>query len=184
MMTMWFGLTGRNASGKTTVVDWFKAQDYAAGSCSDSIRAWLREAGREINRDNLIEGGRTLREQGGGGVLAEMLLEANADVSHFIVDSIRTPDEVVALRARPDFRLIEIRASRDARWERLVERGRTGDAETYEQFVEQEERELAATGPGGQALDATAEMADFVIMNDGSEAELIAALEEMLAALS
>lgn len=181
---MWFGVTGRNASGKTTVVDWFKSRGYAAGSCSDSIRAWLREAGREITRDNLIDGGRTLREQGGGGILAEMLLEAHADVTHFIVDSIRTPDEVEALRARPDFRLIEIRAGRDARWDRLIERGRTGDAQTYEQFVEQEERELAATGPGGQALDATGAMADIVIMNDGSEDELIAALEQMLEALA
>ena len=44
---------------------------------ADSIRAYLRESGQEINRDNLIQGGRKLRSQGGPGVLAEMLLKAN-----------------------------------------------------------------------------------------------------------
>ena len=39
---MWFGLTGRNASGKTTVVDWLRQHGYKTTSCSDSIREWLR----------------------------------------------------------------------------------------------------------------------------------------------
>ena len=177
---MWFGLTGRNASGKTTVVDWLSQHGYKTTSCSDSIREWLRTDGQEITRDNLIQGGRALRAKGGPGILAEMLRDRNSDVPDLVIDSIRTPAEVEALRVRPDFRLIEVRASREIRWQRLMERGRKGDPETYEQFVMQEDAELIAKDDSGQALKATAEMADIVINNEGVSEELIMALEALL----
>ena len=100
---MWFGLTGRNASGKTTVVNWLVDNDYIATSCSDSIRAHLKTQEKEINRDNLIAGGRELRAAHGPAILAEMLRDANTDVENLVIDSIRTPAEVEALRERPDF---------------------------------------------------------------------------------
>ena len=96
---MLVGLTGRNASGKSTFVEWFSAKGLRSVSCSDSIRAWLAEQGIESTREALIEGGRELRRQGGGGVLAEMLLEI-LDGEDAVVDSIRTPAEVEALRER------------------------------------------------------------------------------------
>ena len=52
------GLTGRNASGKSTFVEWFSAKGLRSVSCSDSIRAWLKEQGIESTREALIEGGR------------------------------------------------------------------------------------------------------------------------------
>ncbi len=72
---MLIGLTGRNASGKTTVVKWLEDKGFLAVSCSDSIRAWLAEERIDESRDSLIEGGRELRRRGGPGILAEMLLE-------------------------------------------------------------------------------------------------------------
>ena len=104
---MWFGLTGRNASGKTTVVDWLVENGYTSTSCSDSIRAHLRSNGIEINRDNLIEGERKLEPAHGPGILAEMLRDEHSQAPNLVIDSIRTPAEVEALQRRPDFRLIE-----------------------------------------------------------------------------
>ena len=75
---MWFGLTGRNASGKTTVVEWLVENGYVSTSCSDSIRAHLRSQGIEINRENLISGGRELRATHGPGILAVMLRDEHA----------------------------------------------------------------------------------------------------------
>lgn len=177
---MWFGLTGCNAAGKTTVVEWLQDHGHHATSCSDSIRAHLRKAGQEITRDNLIQGGRDLRAAGGAGVLAEMLRDANADRSDLAIDSIRTPAEVEALRVRPDFRLIEIRAARETRWQRLQARGRAGDPTDWETFVAQEEAELEAKDASGQALDATASMADILIDNEGNLEALETALEALL----
>ena len=177
---MWFGLTGRNASGKTTVVEWLRQRGYKTTSCSDSIREWLRNEGKEITRENLIQGGRTLREQGGPAILAEMLRDSNKEVANLVIDSIRTPAEVEALRERSDFVLIEVRASREVRWKRLQERGRDGDPTTFEEFVQQEDSELVAKDESGQALKATAAMADIVINNEGASQELEVALEALL----
>ncbi len=177
---MLVGLTGRNASGKTTVIDWFTERDFGASSCSDSIRHWLRSSGKDITRDNLIEGGRTLRAMGGPGILAEMLLDIIGDEKNHAVDSIRTPAEVLAFRKRDDFVLVEVCAPREVRWERLLARGRTGDAETYEQFVAQEESELVAHDEAGQALVATAKMADVAIINDGDVDSLHQQLQALM----
>ena len=177
---MWFGLTGRNASGKTTVVEWLVENGYVAASCSDSIRSHLKNQGIEINRENLIAGGRELRAAHGPGILAEMLRDAHHDLADLVIDSIRTPAEVEALRQRPDFRLIEVRASREVRWARLQSRGRGGDPLDWETFVAQEEAELVAADESGQALVATAELADVVIVNDEDAETLRESLELLL----
>jgi len=177
---MWFGLTGRNASGKTTVVDWLVDNGYVSTSCSDSIRVYLISQEKVINRDNLIAGGRELRAASGPGILAEMLRDANLDAENLVIDSIRTPAEVEALRVRPDFRLIEVRASREVRWNRLQSRGRDGDPTDWETFVTQEEAELVAADDSGQALVATAALADIVIINDDDSETLQDSLELLI----
>jgi len=175
---MLIGLTGRNASGKSTIVNWFSKKGLETSSCSDSIRAWLAEQNIEPTRDALIEGGRELRRKGGAGILAEMLLEI-LDGKDAVVDSIRTPGEVEALRKRDDFILIEVRANTETRWGRLQSRARIGDPLDKETFLKQERAEAEAKDDAGQALNATAELADLVILNDGTEKELLDDLEEL-----
>ena len=180
---MLIGLTGRNASGKSTIVNWFSEKGMKTSSCSDSIRTWLSEQNIEPTRDALIEGGRELRRQGGAGVLAEMLLEM-LDGEDAVIDSIRTPGEVKALRERDDFILIEVKTSPDIRWERSQSRARAGDPLDRETFIKQEKAEAVAKDAAGQALNATAELADLVIINDGTEDELNKDLEEMFMKLN
>ena len=176
---MLIGLTGRYASGKTTVVQWFANRGVQTMSCSDSIRRWLSEEGVEESRESLIEGGRELRRRGGAGILAEMLLdELSGDDA--VIDSIRTPGEVEALRVRDDFVLIEILAVIDSRWQRSQERARPGDPSDRATFISQEKSEEVALDAAGQALVATAEMADLVLYNNGSIEELYSDLEELI----
>lgn len=175
---MLIGLTGRNASGKSTIVDWFSKKGLKTVSCSDSIRTWLSEQNIEPTRDALIEGGRELRRQGGAGILAEMLLKI-LDGEDAVIDSIRTPGEVEALREREDFLLVEVRANPDTRWERSQSRARAGDPIDKETFIRQEKAESVAKDAAGQALNATAELADLVILNDGTEQELLSDLEDL-----
>ena len=84
---MLVGLTGRNAAGKTTVLEWFQTRGFLTGSCSDSIRSWLSENDIQPTRENLISGGRELRKRHGPGILAEMLLEA-FEGENAVIDSI------------------------------------------------------------------------------------------------
>ena len=180
---MLVGLTGRNASGKSTLVEWFSSKGLRSVSCSDSIRKWLHDQGVDSTREALIEGGRELRRRGGPGILAEMLLET-LDGEDAVVDSIRTPAEVEALRSRGDFILIEVSASEDSRWERMVGRGRTGDPGEKSVFLEQEAAESHAEDEAGQALVATGNMADVKIGNDGSIEDLEMKLESFWNGLS
>ena len=179
---MLVGLTGRNASGKTTVVQWFASRGVQTLSCSDSIRRWLSEEGIKETRESLIEGGRELRRRGGAGVLAEMLLEELSG-DGAVIDSIRTPGEVEALRARDDFVLIEVRAAADSRWQRSKERARPGDPSDRAAFVSQEAEEEGALDAAGQALVATAEMADLILFNVGSIEDLHGELEDLIGRL-
>jgi dephospho-CoA kinase len=177
------GLTGRYASGKSTVVDFLVPKGLASESCSDSIRAHLKENGIEESRENLINGGNELRRSGGPGILAEMLLE-RLDGKNAVIDSIRTPGEVEALQERDDFILIEVRAGMDARWQRAQVRARTGDIVDRETFFANEEKEAVAKDESGQALNATAALADLVLVNDGSLEDLHSDLEELWVMLS
>ena len=176
-ISMLLGVTGRNAAGKTTIVEWFASQGWDSCSCSDAIRHWLRENGQDITRENLTRGGRTLRSKGGGGILAQMLLERMDSEKNTIIDSIRTTDEVLALRRREDFLLIEVSVPLDLRWQRMQERARYGDPIDYESFLKQEDSEAVADNSSGQALIATAELSDIVINNDGTLSELYESLE-------
>ena len=177
---MILGVTGRNAAGKSTIVEWFVNQGWDGCSCSDAIRHWLRENGKEVNRENLTQGGRTLRSNGGPGILAEMLLKQMNPEKNTVIDSIRTPDEVYALRTSEDFLLLEVDVPIDVRWERMQLRARDGDPTDYQLFIEQEKSEAVAENPAGQALEATADLADLKINNDGTIEKLYKTLNAIL----
>ncbi|MGB1471608.1 MAG: hypothetical protein ACPG87_00830 [Candidatus Thalassarchaeaceae archaeon] len=165
------------------MVNFLISKGLASESCSDSIRAHLKEKGIEESRENLINGGNELRRSGGPGILAEMLLK-RLDGKNAVIDSIRTPGEVEALQERDDFILIEVRAGMDARWERAQARARTGDIVDRETFFANEEKEAVAKDESGQALNATAALADLVLVNDGSLEDLHSDLEELWVMLS
>ena len=111
-----------------------------------------------------------------------MLLDI-LDGEDAVVDSIRTPAEVGALRSRGDFTLIEIRADEESRWQRMTSRGRAGDPTEKAAFLSQEAAEAKSEDEAGQALDATAAMADITILNDGSIQDLEEKLEDFWSSL-
>ncbi|MFZ4580225.1 MAG: hypothetical protein ACOYOB_17725, partial [Myxococcota bacterium] len=180
---MIIGLTGRNASGKGTVADWLVARGFRYQSLSDAIRTWLREQGIEPSRDAMIAGGRALRGAGGPGVLAVRTLAGIAADEDVVVDSIRTPAEVLALRQRTDFLLLEVFADERVRYQRLAARARAGDATSFDEFRRQEHAELQSGDQAAQQLVATAALSDVVVPNDGNRAELETRLESLLPVL-
>ena len=174
------GLTGRNASGKGTVAAWLEAQAFGYTSLSDAIRLHLRDQGLATTRDNLIAAGNALRQEGGPGVLAERTLARIDPQADVVVDSIRNPAEVKALRTRADFVLVEVAADEAVRYARLSLRQRSGDAQSFSEFQRQEAAELASGDPSAQQLVATAALADVIVHNNGDLAALHAQLAELL----
>jgi len=127
--------------------------------------------------------GNELREKFGPGVLAERIVRHLGNANNYVVDSIRNPHEVEALRCRADFTLLAIEADQATRFERSRARGRESAAQTLKQFIEEEARELASDNPANQQLHATRQKADVVVNNDGTLEELHRQLDELLAPL-
>lgn len=145
------------------------------------LRAVLREEGKEITRENLIEVGNRLRREEGYGVLAKKAL-ATALAGwprSCIIDSIRHPDEVKALQASPLFHLLAIDAPTMQRFERCKARAREGDAVTIESFLGRDDLELyGQAGPSSQRVRECMAMASTYIMNSSSVGSLYDVLHE------
>jgi len=177
------GLTGRNAAGKGAVASLLTKRSFSYHSLSDTLRTKLAEEGIEESRENLIAIGNRLREEGGPGVLADIMRENIVTPNDHIVDSIRNPYEVSTLRREYDnhsFCLIAVDAKPEVRFKRLSERNRKGDSSSWEQFLAQEKLEESSDNPNKQQLLATINEADYVIDNSGNLDDLENNLREIL----
>ncbi len=178
------GLTGTYAAGKGTVASLLDEEGFRYHSLSDLIREELAARGVTESREALLAVGNELRRTGGPGVLAERLVERLSDGGRHIVDSIRNPKEVEALRRLPAFVLVAVDADPRVRYARLRQRARIGDPESWEAFRDLEARESTSDDPTTQQLVATRALADAVLQNDGSVVELAESLATLLAGLT
>src|SRR5678816_1502427 len=169
---MLIGLTGRNAAGKGEVAKYLQTKSFYYYSLSDAIREELRSRKLEVSRESLIQVGNELRQRFGPSVLADRIIELTQPDRNYVIDSIRNPAEVAALRkACKEFKLIRVEAPLQSRFERTVARRRENDPITFEAFVALDSRE--ATGdPTSQNLDEVERLADEILVNDTSLEEL------------
>jgi dCMP deaminase len=180
-VTVILGVAGLNGAGKGEALRFLERRSFYPLSLSDVIRGELRTQGLEETRERMIEAGRALRAAGGPGVLAERLVRTLAPDRNYVIDSVRHPAEVEALRAASgDFRLIWISAPDELRLARIRARGRSGDPSTLEELRRLESFELASDDPAAQQLLAVQELADLSIENDGDLTELHAAMQRVL----
>ncbi len=174
---MIIGLTGTNAAGKTTVANFFIRHGFAYYSLSDEIREIMKFRNTEINRDNLIAVGNEMRRKFGKGYLAERALrKIRGDA---VVDSIRNLGEIDALKKSGEFILISLDAPAEARYSRAKERGRTGEGETLQEFMEKEQKELKGSKEE-QQIEACMLEADFSIINASNIPALYWRLETIM----
>ncbi len=174
------GLTGRNASGKTTAGQALAARGFQYLSLSDVIREEAKRRELPDVRENLTALGNELRERFGPGALAELTVARMQPDRNYAVDSIRHPAEVMRLRRAGSFTLFHIFAPLEARFQRALVRDRAGDARTLQDFIRQEEREFASSNAAAQQLLETERLANRVIENNGTLDEFAAQLSTAL----
>jgi dCMP deaminase len=178
---MILGVSGPYAAGKGEVIAWLEERSFYSLSLSDVIRDELRAAGLDETRERMIETGRRLRAERGEAVLAERLIARIEPDRNYVIDSVRHPAEVAALRAAdPHFRLIWVDAPESVRLARIQGRGRGGDPRTLEELHRLEGKEQGGADPAGQQLAAVRELADFTVENAGSREDLHAAVQRVL----
>jgi len=177
---MIIGLTGRNAAGKGLAAEFLKSKGFAFHSLSDVIREEVGRRGLPVTRDNLIATGRELRARHGTGHLAERILERIEPGQNYVVDSFRHEDEVAVFRRISGFHLLAVQADPQKRFERIRARRRESDPQTYDAFLELEQKESTSLQAEGQNLTATEAVADHALRNDGTPQEFQAALAALI----
>jgi len=164
---MIIGLTGANASGKGEAACYLRSKSFKYYSLSDILREEAKARGIESSRENLIRLGNELREKNGSSVLADFVIKKIKDKNNYIIDSIRNPFEIEALRKLHNFTLVGIDAPVGIRFKRIVSRKRPGDPETLKEFMEKEKMENIPS-PANQQLGICLKMADTIIINDST----------------
>ena len=98
---------------------------------------------------------------------------------NYIVSSIRNIGEVNELKKTCSFILVWVDALPKIRYNRLINRQRTGDLQTFEEFIKSENLEKSED-PNKQQLHKVKEMADIIIDNSGTLEELYDELDKKL----
>lgn len=177
---MILGIVGRYGSGKDTFASLLMEYGFIHYSLSDELRRELKKQGVPETREALIALGNGLRKRFGPGVLAKRALQAIKKAkSHAVVTSIRNVGEVRELKKTKGFKLIFIDAPQETRYERNMERLRTGDVQTLEDFRKLEEKENAGNSRE-QHLNKVIALADIVLKNDHDLASLKAKVKKLL----
>ncbi len=165
------GLTGRMASGKGEVARLLQGRGFSYISLSDIVRREAAREGGTADRLRMQDIGNRLRARDGAGVLGRRVRETVlADAAtHWVIDGIRHPAEVLELRRIDAFILIGIECSVPTILARMKARGRASDAGAERELRAALDREWGLGEPAnGQQVGPTLALADFFIDNNGT----------------
>jgi dCMP deaminase len=175
---MIIGLTGTNAAGKTTVLNYLISKKIEAFSLSDVIRDELVQRNIEPTRQNLIDVGNQLREQCSPSVLADKT-KAKISTNNAVIDSVRNAAEVNSLRCLKNFYLIAIDAAVEKRFQRAKKRGRIENATTLDEFIKLENKEKNKNKNHQNILECMT-LADYTIQNEQDTNQLHNKIDNIL----
>jgi len=174
------GVVGLQGSGKTEVAKVAAKLGIPCVRMGDVVWAECKRRGLEVNEENVGMVADELRQTEGLATIAKRcvpLIEQSGEGKKAVfVDGIRGIAEVKEFRDafKGRFSVLAVWAGQRARYRRIGTRGREDDAASLQAFHEKEVRELS--WGLGEAL-ATA---DFIIVNEGTLAELYNKSSELL----
>jgi dephospho-CoA kinase len=168
------GITGTLGAGKGTVVEYLKQQK---GFKHFSVRAYLtreiEKRGMPVNRDTMVAIANGLRAKHSPSfIIEELFCEAAELGQNCIIESIRTPGEIQALKSKAGFFLLAVDADPRIRYNRIRKRNSETDNVSFNTFVNNEQREMHSDDPSKQNLAECIKQADYVIKNDGNLVQL------------
>ncbi len=177
------GITGTLGAGKGTIVEYLvKEKGFKHYSARSFINEEITKRGLEINRDNMVLVANDLRAKYGPSYIAESLYQrAQKDGGSCVIESLRTPGEIEALKNKGEFYMFAVDADIKERYNRIHQRNDAqSDKVTFEKFVAQEKREMTATDPNKQNLSKCIEMSDYKFNNSSTIDELYQQLNKVL----
>lgn len=180
---MILGVTGTNGSGKGTVVDYLEQKGFRHFSVRKYIEEEIVRRGMPIDRVSMNVVGNDMREKHGFDYWDQLFYKDLGDYAgDAVFESVRNLASAKELKSRGVV-LCAVDADKKLRYERIVKRGTSTDHVTFQQFCEQEDKEMNASEVWDMNVFGVMKMSDFVIHNDGSLDELYAQVDNVLAKL-
>lgn len=168
---MIIGVCGRIGAGKETVTKFLREKGFVYFETSEIIKDELVKLGmkrEEITRTHMQDWGDEQRKKFGVGALMKMMLANTESGKNYLFDSLRNYGEVVFMKQTvKDFVLIGVDADQKIRFDRVLQRNKSSDLKTWEDFLKMDERDsFDPNNPMGQQTRLCIENADFVIVNN------------------
>ncbi len=171
-------LTGLPGSGKTTAAGFFRRKKIPVIRMGDLTDAFLKEENLPFSQENEKRVRESLRKKYGVDIYAK---KTYAKVSKclevqpmVVIDGMRSGEELDYFQKNlPDVKIIFLEAGQDIRYQRLSVRPER--PLTYEDAKKRDMSELTQLG-----LYTLRKSADFILGNNGTEADLFKKLEDML----
>ena len=181
MATNWFGIVGRNGSGKSTVCEYLVSKGYRVYSLSDVVRNHATEQGLGHDRDTLTSLANQLKADHGTDFFAKAVVDSAKGQPFVVFDSIRHPSEIHYLRSH-NVQFIGVHCSLKNVMIALL-----GVANKLISFLSknlrrQDEYEMKGQSFGQLISDCLA-LCDKTIHNDGDLRNLYDAVDDMLIAM-
>ncbi|ASJ17521.1 hypothetical protein A3L04_10805 [Thermococcus chitonophagus] len=186
------GIAGKIAAGKTTVAKFLEEKGFCRISCSEPLidlltgntdkYSWVPKVDfkGEQTRENLIKLGRILKEKYGEDILIRLAIDKLRHCKNIAIDGVRSRGEAEKIKEMGGI-LIYIEAKPVIRFERLKKRnaGKDREIKTLHDLLKFDEWE--------EKLYQTSklkEIADFVIVNEGSLEDLKEEVKKILREVS
>lgn len=182
-MQIVIGLVGPIASGKGTIAEFLKSKGFVYYSLSDVVRDEATRRGLELSRKNLQDVGNDLRERFGGAVLVERLAELISKQEFVVIDGIRNPQEIEAIKTDFGGKIVAITAYKNRRLERYIKRAQTRgeDSASKGAFEKVDARDQGVgEDKNGQQGQECIDLADFYLKNNDTIEQFYKDCDEML----
>lgn len=176
------GITGTLGAGKGTIVDFLVREK---GFIHFSVRGFISEEihkrGLPLNRDSMVLVANDLRAKHSSSYITDQLYEqASNSGKNCVIESIRTPGEVLSLRKAGNFVLFAVDAKPEIRYQRIVLRNSETDQIDFETFQANEQREMNSPDPNKQNLAWCISEADYRFINDRDITALLNQVDQVV----
>ena len=149
------GITGTLGAGKGTIVEYLvKTRSYHHFSARAFITQEIKRRLLPVNRDSMVLVANDLRKNHSPSFIIDQLYEeARQSGENSVIESIRTPGEVISLREKEGFVLLAVDADPQIRFARIKERKSSTDQVDFNTFLANEKaREMESQDPNKQNL--------------------------------
>lgn len=182
---VYVGVVGQIAVGKGVLVEYLiKKLGFVSFSLSSILHEELKKKNiKEFTRKTLQDMGDKLRKRYGDDVLARRAIEVlkRQGEKHVVIEGIRNPGEIEFLKKNPAFILIGVKANREIRFKRLLQRAKPWDPKTWADFVKVDRRDLGVgQKKSGQQVGKCLAYCDYVLTNNKDKKDFERKVRELM----